>query len=111
MPPPRKSVPALQAADNLLLAKEVVSNAVSSHSLAVTWLPKPMAGEAGSGVHMHFSLWRVCVRALCVVSREVQPENVRGATKLSVPYPCFVLLKGYNMHTRQCDIAESVSPA
>lgn len=57
---PSQTVPALQAADNLLLAKEVVANAVSRHGLAVTWLPKPMAGEAGSGVHMHFSLWRVC---------------------------------------------------
>mgnify|MGYP001806661050 CR=1 FL=1 len=50
---------ALQAADKLLYAKEVVSQVVGRHGLAVSWLPKPMAGHAGSGCHVHFSLWRV----------------------------------------------------
>lgn len=56
MPP---AVPALEAADKLLLAREVVCTVVSSHGLAVTWLPKPMAAHAGSGCHVHFSLRRV----------------------------------------------------
>lgn len=50
---------ALLAADKLLFAREVIASIVSSHGLAVTWLPKPMAGHAGSGCHLHFSLWRV----------------------------------------------------
>lgn len=50
--------PALQAADKLLLAREIVTGVVSRHGLAVTWLPKPMADQAGSGCHVHLSLWR-----------------------------------------------------
>lgn len=53
------TVAALQAADKLLLAREVVAGVVSRHGLAVSCLPKVMANQAGNGCHVHFSLWRV----------------------------------------------------
>ncbi|GBF89703.1 type-1 glutamine synthetase-like [Raphidocelis subcapitata] len=49
---------ALLAADRLVQSKEVISAVARRHGLAVTFVPKPMAKEAGSGCHMHLSLWK-----------------------------------------------------
>jgi hypothetical protein len=53
------AVPALQAADKLLLTKEVISAVARQAGLQVTFLPKPLPGYAGSGCHCHISLWKV----------------------------------------------------
>ncbi|KAF6262809.1 hypothetical protein COO60DRAFT_573156 [Scenedesmus sp. NREL 46B-D3] len=53
-----KPFPALQAADKLLLTKEVISGVARQAGLEVTFLPKPLLGYAGSGCHCHVSLWK-----------------------------------------------------
>jgi hypothetical protein len=50
------------------------------HGLAVTWLPKPMAGQAGSGCHMHFSLRRV--RQRLIAQRQGSGPGVGNAQQL-----------------------------
>ncbi len=50
--------PAAQALDGLLLAQQAVAAVAAKHSLVASFLPKPLAGAAGSGMHMHFSLWQ-----------------------------------------------------
>ncbi|WIA40825.1 hypothetical protein OEZ86_004502 [Tetradesmus obliquus] len=52
-----KPFPALQAADKLLLTKEAICSVAAQAGLAVTFLPKPLPGYAGSGCHCHISLW------------------------------------------------------
>ena len=49
--------PLLQSADNLLRFKYVVKNVAARHGKTVTFMPKPLWDDAGSGLHLHFSLW------------------------------------------------------
>ena len=45
--------PFLSAADNIMLAKHIIRNVALKHGLAATFMPKPVAGEPGSGMHFH----------------------------------------------------------
>ena len=47
----------LHAADNLMLFKYIVKNEAWAHGKTVTFMPKPLFGENGSGMHTHQSLW------------------------------------------------------
>ena len=48
---------ALSAADNILTFKMVVKSAADSHGLCATFMPKPLFGQAGSGMHTNMSLF------------------------------------------------------
>lgn len=48
----------LKSADWLQIYKYVVRNVASSYGKTATFMPKPMKGEAGSGMHVHQSLWK-----------------------------------------------------
>jgi glutamine synthetase len=50
--------PLLQAADNLLRFKYIVRNVAARHGRTVTFMPKPLWNDNGSGLHLHFSLWK-----------------------------------------------------
>jgi glutamine synthetase len=47
----------VDTADKLQTLKYVVKNIASQHGLAATFMPKPMYGDNGTGMHTHFSLW------------------------------------------------------
>jgi len=51
-------LPALDAADAAMLVKYAVRMTAVSLGLTATFLPKPLHGEAGSGMHFHQCLWR-----------------------------------------------------
>lgn len=53
-----KSAPLLQAADRLLRLKYLIKNVAARHGKTATFMPKPLWNENGSGLHMHFSLWK-----------------------------------------------------
>ncbi|UYN90836.1 MAG: type I glutamate--ammonia ligase [Anaerolineales bacterium] len=44
-------------ADKLLTYKYVVRNVAKAHGLTATFMPKPLFGDNGSGMHVHNSLW------------------------------------------------------
>jgi glutamine synthetase len=44
-------------ADNLMLYKYVVKNTARKYGKTVTFMPKPVFGDNGSGMHVHQSLW------------------------------------------------------
>jgi len=44
--------------DNVLKYKYVLKNVGYRHGKFVTFLPKPIAGDNGSGMHTHFSIWK-----------------------------------------------------
>lgn len=46
----------LGSADNTVIAKHIVRNVVLKHGLTATFMPKPLAGEPGSGMHYHLFL-------------------------------------------------------
>jgi len=48
----------VSAADNVMTYKYVVRNAAYRSGKSVTFMPKPLFDEAGSGMHTHFSLWK-----------------------------------------------------
>ena len=48
----------LHAADDLQTFKYIVKNTAQKWGKTVTFMPKPLAGEAGSGMHAHQSLWK-----------------------------------------------------
>lgn len=53
-----KYTDALQAADNLTTLKFVVKRVAINHGLHATFMPKPIAGINGSGLHFHLSLFK-----------------------------------------------------
>ena len=49
---------ALSTADNIATFKFVVKSIASQHGLHATFMPKPIFGENGSGMHVHQSLFK-----------------------------------------------------
>jgi len=46
------------AADNLQVYKYVIKNVALKHGKTVTFMPKPVYGDNGTGMHVHQSLWK-----------------------------------------------------
>jgi glutamine synthetase len=48
----------VQTADRLLTYKYIVKNVCNNLGLTATFMPKPLFGDNGSGMHVHQSLWK-----------------------------------------------------
>ena len=53
-----KFSPLLISADQLLMFKYIVKNTAAKNGKTVTYMPKPIFGDNGSGMHVHVSLWQ-----------------------------------------------------
>ncbi len=53
-----KFQPLLKAADGLQMFKYIIKNTAKAHNKTVTYMPKPIVGDNGSGMHVHSSLWK-----------------------------------------------------
>ncbi|MDE5843638.1 MAG: glutamine synthetase family protein [Muribaculaceae bacterium] len=49
-------IPAIEAADNLMIAKWIIRGLAAKKGYDVTFAPKITAGKAGSGLHIHFKI-------------------------------------------------------
>ena len=50
--------PLVQMADNLLKYKYVIKNTARKYNKTVTFMPKPLFNDNGTGMHVHVSLWK-----------------------------------------------------
>lgn len=55
---PIRYAEALRAADNQIVFRETVRAVAHRHGLIASFVPKIFPDKAGSGAHLHFSLWR-----------------------------------------------------
>ncbi|MEW6270411.1 MAG: type I glutamate--ammonia ligase [Thermodesulfobacteriota bacterium] len=51
-------MPLLQMGDALMWYKYIVKNVARKHGKTVTFMPKPIFGDNGSGMHVHQSIWK-----------------------------------------------------
>ncbi|BAA29433.1 type I glutamate--ammonia ligase [Pyrococcus horikoshii] len=49
---------ALKTADNIVSFKYIVKAVAEMHGLYATFMPKPIYGMPGNGMHLHISLWK-----------------------------------------------------
>jgi len=48
----------VSCADKMMIYKYVVKNVARKHGQTATFMPKPLFGDNGSGMHTHISLWK-----------------------------------------------------
>lgn len=48
----------VKMADYMLMYKYIIKNVALRHGKTVTFMPKPLFGDNGSGMHSHISLWK-----------------------------------------------------
>ena len=73
-----RHAPALQAADNQITYRQTVRGVAAQHGMVATLAPKPWADQAGSGSHLHWSIWS----ADHATNRLVDPEAMAGLSDL-----------------------------
>ncbi|CAD5982662.1 type I glutamate--ammonia ligase [Planktothrix agardhii] len=48
----------VESADNLMIYKYVIKNVAKKYGRTVTFMPKPVFADNGSGMHVHQSIWK-----------------------------------------------------
>lgn len=48
----------LAMADKMMLFKYIIKNVAKKHNKTVTFMPKPLFADNGSGMHTHISIWK-----------------------------------------------------
>ena len=75
-----KYTEALQAADNIMTFKLAVKTLAQKNGLHATFMPKPVCGAAGSGMHVNMSLFRDGQNAF------YDPADTRGLSPLAYQF-------------------------
>jgi len=70
----------VRAADQLMLYKYIIKNMAKECGKTVTFMPKPLFGDNGSGMHVHQSLWKAGVNLF------FDPEGYAQLGKVAMYY-------------------------
>ena len=76
---------ALAAADNIHTFKMVVKSAADAHGVCATFMPKPLFGQAGSGMHTNMSLFKDGKNAF------YDPESPNGLSHIALNFIAGIL--------------------
>ena len=82
---------ALRAADNIMTFKLTVKTLAQRNGLHATFMPKPLFGVAGSGMHCNMSLFKDGKNVF------YDPNDERGLSK-----ECYAFIAGLLAHVRGC---------
>lgn len=93
-----KFTDALTAADNVITYKTVIKTVASNHGLIATFMPKPIFGIAGSGMHTHQSLYRAKTRR----NAFFEPEDEYNLSELAYHF-----IGGQLKHAREMSLVLS----
>ena len=74
-----RHAPALRAADNQITYRQTVRAVAAQHGMVASLAPKPWADQAGSGAHLHWSIWN----ADHSVNRLADPAGPAGLSPLA----------------------------
>ena len=74
-----RHAPALRAADNQITYRQTVRAVAAQHGMVASLAPKPWADQAGSGAHLHWSIWN----ADHSVNRLADPGGPAGLSPLA----------------------------
>ncbi len=87
---------ALRTADNLMVFKHVVRKVALRHDLHATFMPKPLFGQNGSGMHVHQSLFLADGK-----NAFADPQGEWGMSEMAIHYIGGILAhaKGYTAVT------------
>lgn len=87
---------ALQLADNILTAKMVIKRIAEEHNLYATFMPKPLFGMAGCGMHTHQSIFKNNTNIFA------DPSDAYGLSKFAYHY-----LSGLLTHIKELSVVIS----
>ena len=84
--------PMLQMADNTMMYKYVVRNVANQYGKTVTFMPKPLFQDNGSGMHCHQSLWKggkplFAGDGYGLIQKSESPRRSQSSTVLSCRRP------------------------
>jgi len=74
-----RHAPALRAADNQITYRQTVRAVAAQHGMVATLAPKPWADQAGSGAHLHWSIWD----AAHTTNKLADPDGLAGLSTLA----------------------------
>ena len=80
-----KYADALSAADNIVTFKLAVKTIAHQHNMYATFMPKPIYGVAGSGMHVNMSLMKDGKNAFC------DPDDALGLSKTAYSFIAGIL--------------------